>query len=154
MDEAALDEQRIVPRTLIIVDPSSPHGEGGLDVLTPEDRAVTLMVTLGGRSAASLHDFAAAEEIDVSMAGLIYLDQVACRLSAQTADIDTISTHGSDAVGEIFHLLQRQPVSRVILPASLPGLESTDLSRLVRMCPVPVVVAPARGWAPEFPMAS
>ena len=149
-----MDEPLTLPRTLIVIDPSSPHGESGLHLLTPDEQAVTLMVTLGGRSAAPLRDFAAAEEIDVSMAGLIYLDQVACRLSAQTADIDTISTHGSDAVGEIFHLLQRQPVSRVILPASLPGLESTDLSRLVRMCPVPVVVAPGRARAPEFPMAS
>ena len=149
-----MDEPLTLPRTLIIIDPSSPHGESGLHLLTPDEQAVTLMVTLGGQSAASLRDFAAAEEIDVSMAGLIYLDQVACRLSARTSDIDTISTHGSDAVEEIFHLLQQQPVSRVILPSSLPGVEANGLAKLVRMCPVPVVVAPAAGCPTQFSMAS
>jgi len=149
-----MDELLIVPRTLVLIDPSSPHGESGLDVLTTDDRAVTLMVTLEGRSASSLREFAAAEEIDVSMAGLIYLDQIACRLSVRTCDIATISIRSSDAVGEIFHLLQQQPVSRVILPASLPGVEASGLSKLVRMCPVPVVVAPVVGRTTELSIAS
>jgi len=149
-----MDESIIPSRTLILIDPSSPHGEGGLEVLSPDDRAVTLMVTLGGQSAASLRDFAAAEEIDVSMAGLIYLDQVACRLSALTGDIVTVSTNGSDPVSEIFYILQQHPISRVIIPASLPGLEAAGLSRLMRMCPVPVVVAPAAGGTRGFSMAS
>ena len=59
----------IVSRTLILIDPSSPHGEGGLGVLTDDDQAITLLLTLDGRSAASLHDFAKAEDIDVSMPG-------------------------------------------------------------------------------------
>jgi hypothetical protein len=152
-----MDETMIVSRTLILIDPSSPHGEGGLDVLTPDDRAVTLLLTLDGRSAASLHDFAKAEDIDVSMAGLIYLDQVACRLSLHTDDVETISTAGSDAVSEIFHLLQQRPVNRVIVPASLPGLEGVGLSRLLQACPVPVVVAPrveVGGPEATFPIAS
>lgn len=53
-----MDETMIVSRTLILIDPSSPHGEGGLDVLTNQDRAVTVLFTLDGRSAASLRDFA------------------------------------------------------------------------------------------------
>ena len=137
-----MDEPMIVSRTLILIDPSSPQGEGGLDVLTDEDRAVTLLLTLDGRSASSLRDFAKAEDIDVSMAGLIYLDQVVCRVSLHTDDIETISTSGSDAVGEIFHVLQHRAISRVIVPASLPGLEAGGLSRLLQACPVPVVVAP------------
>jgi len=148
-----LEERRIVPRTLVVIDPSSPHGERGIDVLTADDRAVTLMVTLGGQSAASLRDFATSEQIDVSMAGLIYLEQVACRLSA-TRNIDTVSTNGSDAVREIFHMLQQQPVRRVILPPSLPGIAATDLSELVRMCPVPVVVAPTTDRVSVFSNAS
>jgi hypothetical protein len=149
-----MDELMIVARTLVLIDPSSPHGEGGLDVLTDDDRAVTLLLTLDGRSASSLRDFAEAEGIDVSMAGLIYLDQVARRLSAHTTDIETVSTCGSDAVGEIFHVLQHRPVSRVIVPASLPGLEHHGLAALLQMCPVPVVVAPrvGRGDA-ELPIA-
>jgi hypothetical protein len=149
-----MDETITVSRTLILIDPSSPQGEVGLDLLTTDDRAITLMVTLGGRSATSLRDFAAAEDIDVSMAGLIYLDQVACRLSATTGDIDTVVTQSSDAVGEIFHMLLQQPVSRVIIPASLPGVEATGLSKLMRMCPVPVVVAPVVDVTTKFPIAS
>ena len=137
-----MDETMIVSRTLILIDPSSPHGEGGLGVLTDDDSAITLLLTLDGRSAASLRDFATAEDIDVSMAGLIYLDQVAGRLSRHTDDVETISTSSDDAVNEIFHVLQRQPVTRVIVPASLPGLKAVSFSKLLRMCPVPVVVAP------------
>jgi len=140
---AGMDEPMIVSRTLILIDPSSPHGEGGLDVLTDDDRAVTLLLTLDGRSASSLRDFAKAEDIDVSMAGLIYLDQVVRRLSMHTDDIETISTTGSDAVNEIFHVLQHRPVTRVIVPASLPGLGGEGLGRLLHACPVPVVVAPS-----------
>ena len=146
----------IVSRTLILIDPSSPHGEGGLGVLTDDDQAITLLLTLDGRSAESLRDFARAEDIDVSMAGLIYLDQVACRLSPHTDDVETISTSG-DAVNEIFHVLQRRPVTRVIVPASLPGLEAAGFSKLLRMCPVPVVVAPrveVGGPETTFPIAS
>ena len=145
----------IASRTLILIDPSSPDGEGGLGVLTAEDQAVTLLLTLDGRSAASLREFAKAENIDVSMAGLIYLDQVVCRLSAHTDDIETISTSGSDSVGEIFHVLQHRAVNRVILPASLPGLEGGGLRRLLQVCPVPVIVAPrAEHGASSLPMAS
>lgn len=145
----------IVSRTLILIDPSSPHGEGGLGVLTPDELAVTLLLTLGGRSAAALREYADAEAIDVSMAGLIYLDQVADRLGSHTDDIETVSTAGSDAVNEIFHVLQDRPVSRVIVPASLPGLEGAGLSKLLRVCPVPVTVAPLVGVGePGFPLAS
>lgn len=150
-----MDETMIVSRTLILVDPSSPHGEGGLGVLTSDDLAVTLLLTLDGRSAAALREFADAEAIDVSMAGLIYLDQVAGRLGSHTDDIEIISTAGSDAVNEIFHVLQDRPVSRVIVPASLPGLEGAGLSKLLRVCPVPVTVAPLVGVGdPGFPLAS
>ena len=144
----------IVSRTLILIDPSSPDGEGGLDVLTNQDRAVTLLLTLDGRSAASLREFAIAEDIDVSMAGLIYLDQVVCRLSVHTDDIETISTSGSDAVNEIFHVLQHRPVSRVIVPASLPGLEAGGLAKLLRVCPVPVMVTPSAPPGAPLPIAS
>lgn len=152
-----MDETMIVSRTLILIDPSSPHGEGGLGVLTDDDNAITLLLTLDGRSAASLRDFATAEDIDVSMAGLIYLDQVAGRLTRHTDDVETISTSGDDPVYEIFHVLQRQPVTRVIVPASLPGLKAVSFSKLLRMCPVPVVVAPRveiGGPDSTFPIAS
>lgn len=150
-----MDETMIVSRTLVLIDPSSPDGEGGLGVLTNEDQAVTLLLTLDGRAAASLREFALAEDIDVSMAGLIYLDQVVCRISVHTDDIETISTSGSDAVGEIFHVLQHRPVSRVIVPASLPGLDAGGLAKLLQVCPVPVVVAPrVENNTPDFPIAS
>ena len=137
-----MDDLSLESSTLILVDPSSPAGEGGLDLLTDDERAVTLLLTLDGRAASSLREFADAENIDVSMAGLIYLDQVARRLGIHSGDVETISTSGDDAVGEIFHVLQRRPVHRVILPASLPGLHGGGLARLMQACPVPVVVAP------------
>jgi hypothetical protein len=149
-----MDETMIVTRTLILIDPSSPDGEGGLSLLTSEDQAVTLLLTLDGRSAASLREFAVAEQIDVSMAGLIYLDQVVCRISVHTDDIETISTSGADAVGEIFHVLQHRPVNRVIVPASLPGLDAAGLHRLQQACPVPVVVAPRVDQNGALPIAS
>ena len=104
-------------RTLVLIDPSSAHGEGGLDLLTSDDRAVTLLLTLDGHSSRSLRDFAEAEAIDLSVAGLIYLDQVAERLRGHTDDIDTVSTSGADAVSEIFHVMQHSSVNRVIVPA-------------------------------------
>jgi hypothetical protein len=150
-----MDETMIASRTLILIDPSSPDGEGGLDVLTPQDQAVTLLLTLDGRSAASLRDYAKAEDIDVSMAGLIYLDQVVARLTDHTDDIETISTTGSDAVGEILNVLEHRTISRVIVPASLPGLEGPGLANLLQMCPVPVMLAPrAEMSASQFSIAS
>ena len=137
-----MDEHLLVSRTLVLIDPSSPMGEGGLGVLTDDDRAVTLLLLLEGRSASSLHEFAEAEQIDVPMAGLIYLDQVAARLSMHASDVETISTTGYDSASEILHVLQHRPVSRVILPASLPGLEGGGLPRLLQACSVPVVIAP------------
>lgn len=153
----------IEPRTLVLIDPSSPHGEGGLDVLTADDRAVSLMLSIDGRSAKSLREFAESEQIDISMAGLIYLDQVVCRLSLLTDDIETISTSGSNPVNEIFHVLEHRHVNRVIVPAGLAGLEGDGLATLVRLCPVPVVVAPraragdqgrGEGGGTGFPIAS
>ena len=80
---------------------------------------------------------------------------MADRLGSHTDDIETVSTAGSDAVNEIFHVLQDRPVSRVIVPASLPGLEGAGLSKLLRVCPVPVTVAPLVGVGePGFPLAS
>ncbi len=145
----------IASRTLILIDPSSPHGEGGLNLLTHDDKAITLLLTLNGRSAKSLRDFAEAEEIDVSMAGLIYLDQVMCRLSVYTDDIETISTSGSDSVSEIIHVLKHRRVSRIIVPASLPGLEGGGLAKLLQVCPVPVLMAPRVDTSTSgFPIAS
>ncbi|HEY7626070.1 MAG TPA: hypothetical protein VH761_03340 [Ilumatobacteraceae bacterium] len=158
-----MDPAVIAPRTLVLIDPSSPHGEGGLDVLTADDRAVSLMLTVDGRSAKSLREFAESEQIDVSMAGLIYLDQVVCRLSSHTDDIETISTSGSNPVTEIFHVLEHRHVNRVIVPSGLAGLEGDNLATLLRLCPVPVVVASragvevkadSEGGGTGFPIAS
>jgi hypothetical protein len=137
-----MDETIIASRTLVLIDPSSPHGEGGLSMLTDKDRAVTLLLTLNGRSAAPLREFAEAEDIDLSMAGLIYLDQVVTRLSAHTDDIEAISTSGSDGVQAILDALEHRTVSRVVVPASLPGFEGGGLAKLIKACPVAVLVAP------------
>jgi hypothetical protein len=138
-----MDETMTVARTLILIDPSSPHGEGGLGVLTEDDTAVTLLLALNGRSAAALRQFAEAEDIDVSMAGLIYLDQLVRRLSAEQGvdDVEAVSTSGSNAVQAILDVMEHRIINRVVVPASLPGLGDGALTTLLRLCPVPVVVA-------------
>jgi nucleotide-binding universal stress UspA family protein len=152
-----MDETMTAARTLILIDPSSPHGEGGLDVLTEDDTAVTLLLALNGRSATALREFAKAENIDVSMAGLIYLDQVVRRLSAGHGvdDIEAVSTSGSNAVQAILDVMEHRIVNRVVVPASLPGLGGGALTTLLRLCPVPVLVAPRTpGDATGMPIAS
>lgn len=143
-------------RTLVLIDPSSENGESGLTALTGQDCAVTLLLTLHGPSAAALHEYAACERIDVSMAGLIYLEQVVARTVLPTDDVETICTAGSDVVAEVFRLLEQRNVHRVVVPPTLAGLGREELARLVRLCPVPVVVAPkwAAGSRSEASMAS
>jgi hypothetical protein len=157
MDEALTDQTMTTARTLILIDPSSRDGEGGLGVLTDEDTAITLLLTLNGRSAAALREFAAAEDIDVSMAGLIYLDQVVRRLGTERGldDIEAVSTSGSNAVQAVLDVMEHRIVNRVVVPASLPGLGEGALTTLFRLCPVPVLVAPRTpGGSGGMPIAS
>ena len=150
-----MNETLIAPKTLVLIDPSSPHGEGGLSMLSDDDHAVTLLLTLNGRSAAALRDYAESENIDVSMAGLLYLDQVVRRLSAYTDDIETISTTDPDGIQTILDVLAHRSITRVVVPSSLPGLEGGRLERLLEVCPVPVFVAPqVVTTGSEFPIAS
>ena len=131
------------PRTLILVDPSSVVGEGALQMLTAYDRSLTVLLALDGDSAESLRDFADAEDIDVSTAGDIYLDQLVRRLRPERDDVEALTANGADSVVSIMDAMQRRNVQRVIVPASLPGLEGGLLRTLFKVCPVPVVVAPA-----------
>lgn len=141
-------------RTLVLVDPSSAQGEGGVGMLTTDDRAVSLLLTLHGPTAAALHEYAACERIDVSMAGLIYLDQVVSRAVLFTDDVETIATVGSDVLAEIFSVLAQRNVDKVIVPSDLAGLERRGLAELIRLCPVPVVVAPVEAPRTAVSMAS
>lgn len=131
------------PRTLVLVDPSSIVGEGGLHVLTAHDRSLTVLLSLDGDSAESLRDFAEAEDVDVSTAGDIYLDQLVRRLKPGRDDVEGISSNSSDSVVSIMEALGRRNVQRVIVPASLPGLDGGLLRTLFQICPVPVMIAPA-----------
>ena len=49
-------------------------------------------------------------------------------------------------MGEIFHVLQHRPINRVIVPASLPGLEASGLRKLRQgaQCPSSSRAAPGR----------
>jgi hypothetical protein len=131
------------PRTLVLVDPSSIVGEGGLEVLTTHDRSLTVMLSLDGQSAEPLHEFAESEDIDVAMAGEIYLEQIIRRLKPGRDDVEALTTNGTDAVVSIMEAMQRRNVQRVIIPASLPGLKGGLLRTLFKICPVPVLIAPA-----------
>jgi hypothetical protein len=145
MVETMLDDEELAmnARTLVLIDPSEPDGDVGITELQPCDDAVSLMVVMDARATRSLRNFAESEEIDISMAGLLYLDQVVMKVRWHASDVETISTSSSDAVTDIFQVLQRRQVNRVIVPASLPGLQHGGLSRLESLCPVPVVVAAA-----------
>jgi hypothetical protein len=142
-------------RTLVLIDPSDPRGEDGLEMLT-NDLAVTLLLALDGRSAAALHEFAKSEEIDVSMAGLIYMDQIVRRLDRRAGirDVEAVSTTGTNTVVAIFDVMEHRCIDKVIVPSSLPGLDGRALATLAQMCPVPVVIAPGTPVGPEIAIAS
>lgn len=130
------------PSCLILIDPSSPTGEDGLGLVEAGDRAVTLLLLLDDPSASSIEAFADSERLGIGEAADIYLRQVADRLPAHVA-VASVSTVGTDAVAEILHAAQHHHATRVVVPASLPGLRGAALDDLAHRSTAPVVVAPA-----------
>lgn len=129
-------------RTLVLLDPSTDHGEAALDLARADDDAITLLLVLDGPAAAALEAFAASEGTTVAEAGDIYLGQVEQRL-ATTRPVDARSLDTHDPLPEIIHLARTGAIDRVAVPARSRALPARSLASLTRSCPVPVVVAPA-----------
>lgn len=127
-------------RTLVLIDPSSPDGENGIDVLGDDDGVVTLLLLLDHVSAAPVEQFADAERIPVQAAAEIYLQQVADRMSA-CPHVDLISANGHDAVQEILLTARQHRATRIVVPWTMPGLGTNMVDHLASLSDVPVLIA-------------
>lgn len=138
-----MSASRCEPKTLVFVDPTAPDGETSLALLDRQDTHPSLMTLAKGGPSAALQQFAASEDIDISAAAWIYLDQVADRIAGPDRVVDTIVAGGSDAALELDSLIERTHTRRVLVPASLHRLQPRAYARLVRAWPQLIVAAPA-----------
>jgi hypothetical protein len=129
------------PKTIVLVDPTSDDGETSLDLLEPSDRHVTLLVLLSGRHSAALRDYAAAEEIDISTAGLLYLEQVAARIGNADRMVEVVTAPGPSTALEIADLVAYNDTRRVLVPSSLARVDPSGHGQLVQLVDS-VVAAP------------
>lgn len=128
-------------RTLVLIDPSSPDGENGIDVIDADETNVTLLLLLDHVSAAAVEQFADAERISLQNAAEIYLQQVADRVGNGHI-VDMVSTIGHDYVGEILHAARRSHATRIVVPWTMPGLGANAVAHLADRSDVPVLIAP------------
>jgi len=128
-------------RTLVLIDPSSPDGENGIDVIGADEPTVTLLLLLDHVSAAPVEQFADAERISLQNAAEIYLQQVADRVQGRHV-VDLVSTVGHDYVGEILHAARRSRATRIVVPWTMPGLGANAVAHLADLSDVPVRFAP------------
>jgi hypothetical protein len=122
------------PKTLVLIDPTSPQGESALAQLTDDDRHVALVVLMAGPTAAALRQYAEAENIDVSTAADIYLDQVAERVTKPGRVVEVVKVAGYSAAAELADLAAMGPTKRTLSPS-------------------PVAAAPSDSAAPDSPSA-
>lgn len=120
------------PKTIVLVDPTSDDGETSLDLLEPSDRHVTLLVLLSGRHSAALRDYAAAEEIDISTAGLLYLEQVAARIGNADRIVEVMTAPGPNTAWEIADLVAYDDTRRVLVPSSFERVDPSGHGQLVQ----------------------
>jgi len=128
------------PRTFVLIDPTSEDGETALDALDPTDDHVSLVALLSGRSSSALREFATTEGIDTASAGWIYLDQVTDRIAGDDRIVEAIVATGPDPAVELAILVALNETRRVIVPSSLPRIDSDACRRLVDRVPGVVVV--------------
>ena len=139
------------PVTLVLLDPTSADGETALGLLSPADDHVALITMVRGRTSAALRDFAHAEDIDVTSAAWIYLDQVVARTGvARTAvarteldgrALETMLVDGPDFSTELIDIARLTPIRRVLVGSSLERLAPAACQRLRAAMPATVVVA-------------
>ena len=125
-------------RVVVLLDSSSPTGDAGVGFassLLGSDGYMTLAVSTSGPEASGLREFATAEEVAISEAADIYLEQVAERLGPYR--VNTASLDGADLAGALKAVVQESSADVAVVPASLAAraLEGGSLS-------FPILVVP------------
>ncbi len=134
------DTARDAATTIVVLDPTSPTGEAGVDYVGEQGDGITLLLFLDDPSARAIRQFALAENMSVSEASGRYLDQVCARFASHVDE--AVSTVTADPVAEILDLVERRRAKTIVVPPTLPGLGGAGLQRLIAASTVPVVVAP------------
>lgn len=129
--------------TIVLLDPTSPDGHSGLSQLSDHDVNVLLVVLLTGRASNALRDFAHHEDVSVTEAGWIYLDQVAVGLESAGRTIGTIAATGPDTARTLADIAIENEADRVALPSSILRLARDVPARLTELAPVTICI-------PEF----
>lgn len=133
--------------TIVLVDPTSPDGHSSLDALIDDDTDLLVVVLLSGRASNALRDFAHHENVSVSEAGWIYLDQVAVGLEQPGRTVGTITATGPDTARSLADIAIEHDADRVVLPTSILRLDRTVVRRLAQLAPVTITVPNFRALA-------
>lgn len=133
--------------TVVLVDPTSPDGHSSLGTLTDDDTNLLVVVLLSGRASSALRDFAHHENIGLSEAGWIYLDQVAVGLEQPGRTVGTITATGPDTARSLADIAIEHDADRVVLPSSTMRLDRTVARRLAQLAPVTITVPEIRALA-------
>ncbi len=135
--------------TIVLLDPTSPDGHSALSQLHDGDTVILLVVLLTGRASNALHEFAHHNDVSISEAGWIYLDQVAIGLEAAGRTIGTIAATGPDTAQTLADIAIANEADRVALPSSILRLDRRVPTRLARLAQVSVAVPE---YAPHAPV--
>ncbi len=131
--------------TLVVLDATDPDGEAGLGFLTSDDRHVALLVLTNGESAAALHEYAQAEDLDIVTAGWTYLEQASDRARRPDRLVQAVLVDGPSIAREVIDFDALHDVGRILLPASFERRDAHGLGvvRAQVAAPVAVVSTPA-----------
>ncbi len=118
------------PTTLVLLDPTVEDGGSALDLLDDRDTHITLVLLLWDKSSFAIRRFAEAENISVSQAADIYLDQVIARVQGPDRKIERAVLNASNATLELAMLERTYPTRRVLRPQSTMQAPTANLARL------------------------
>ena len=130
---------------LVVVDPSSAHGEGSVPLARQALDAggtVTVLTLLSGDEAAPLRAFSEVEEVSLIDASEIYLRQVAERIGPE--GVVTTSVPGDDPASDLLDAVEDSAATARVIPASIAGRHAGAMRRLAEEATVPVIIAPLR----------
>lgn len=107
--------------TFVLLDPTSPFGETGLDRLLDDDLHVTLLVALSGSTSRALKQYANVENLELPDAALGYLRQVAQRIERPGRILALKVLESNDIGAELGALEDQHNEWRMLLPSSAPS---------------------------------